>query len=80
MKGKVVTLKTFWGTAKPKEDTQDNENYWKLIGEKGTVIEDRGTGDRVLVLFEKDLDEYQLENHNPVKNSLWIRMEDLDFE
>ena len=32
---------------------------------------------RVLVLFDKDLDELKLNNHNLIKNSLWILKTDL---
>lgn len=32
---------------------------------------------RVLVLFDKDLDELKLNNHNLIKNSLWILETDL---
>jgi hypothetical protein len=72
-KNRVVILKTFLGTKKPKKDTSERENYWKLIGEKGTIIDGHVTNDRVLVLFESNLDDYQVENHNPTKNSLWIK-------
>jgi hypothetical protein len=80
MKDRNVTLKTFLGTAKPKRDTLDRENYWKLIGEQGTVINDDDKDNRLLILFKKNLDDYHLENHNPVKNSLWIKTTDLEFE
>jgi hypothetical protein len=80
MKNRTITLKTFLGTTKPKKDTLERENYWKLIGEKGKIIDDNQTNDRVLVLFEKNLDDYQVENHNPIKNSLWIKPTDLEFE
>ena len=80
MKNRIVTLKTFLGKRKPKKDTLARENYWKLIGEKGKIIDDNQTNGRVLVLFEKNLDDYQLENHNPIKNSLWIKPTDLEFE
>jgi hypothetical protein len=35
MKNRIVTLKTFLGTRKPKKNSLERENYWKLIGEKG---------------------------------------------
>jgi hypothetical protein len=80
MKNRIVVLKTFLGTSKPKKDTLERENYWKLIGKKGKVVDENQTNDRVLVLFESNLDDYQLENHNPIKNSLWIKTTDLEFE
>ena len=50
----TVKLKSFSGSLKPTKKIKPNENYWKLIGEKGKVIDalenDNG---RVLVLFEK---------------------------
>jgi len=80
MKDKVVIVKTFLGTKEPKKNTSERENYWKLIGQKGKIVDDQGTKGRVLVLFEHSLDDYQLENHNPIKNSLWIKATDLEFE
>jgi len=80
MKSRIVKLKTFLGTTKPKRGTLGRDNYWKLIGVKGKIIDDSGTNDRVLVLFESNLDDYQVENHNPIKNSLWIKTSDLAFE
>jgi len=80
MKNRLVTLKSFLGTVTPKKDTLENENYWQLIGQKGRIIDDRMINYRVLVLFESNLDDYKLENHNPTKNSLWIKMSDLKIE
>lgn len=80
MKNKRVILKSFLRTTRPGIDTAENENYWKLIGQKGKVIDDHETNDRVLVLFESNLDQYQLANHNPIKNSLWIKISDLKTE
>ena len=79
MKNRTVTLKTFLWATKPKKNILERENYWKLIGEKGKIIDDNKTNDRVLVLFEKNLGDYQVENHNPIKNSLWIEQTDLEF-
>lgn len=78
--GTPVKLISFSGTVKPKRNTKPNENYWRLIGEKGKIIDavenDNG---RILVLFEKNLDGFKLENHNPVKNTLWIMSSDLEI-
>jgi hypothetical protein len=80
MKNRPVTLKSFLGTTKPKIGTSDGENYWKLIGEKGKIIDDNDHRGRVLILFDRNLDDYHVENHNPIKNSLWIETTDLEFE
>jgi hypothetical protein len=80
MKNRAVILKTFLGTKTPKKNTSERENYWKLIGQKGKVIDDHETNGRVLVLFENNLDDYKVENHNPTKNSLWIKTTDLEFD
>lgn len=78
MKNTQVILRSFLETIEPDEEVTDNENYWKLIGEKGKIIDDREINDgRVLVLFENDLNYFGVENHNPVKNSLWIKKSDL---
>ena len=80
MKNKTVTLKSFLGTTTPKKPIEGRENYWKLIGQQGRIIDHQENDDRVLVLFDKNLDEFEIENHNPIKNSLWIKKSDLKFE
>jgi hypothetical protein len=80
-KNTKVKLKSFLGTLTSKKKIFDNENYWKLIGEKGEVIDDVEINDgRVLVLFESNLDDFKVINHNPIKNSLWIKKTDLKIE
>jgi hypothetical protein len=78
---KSVRLRSFNGSKKAPEDVEAYENYWRLIGEVGVVLEvNRPTGvdpDRVLVRFEPCLDDWGLENHNEVPNALWIRLSDL---
>lgn len=74
-----VILKSFLGSIKPKSKPEARENYWKLIGEKGEVIDTGENDNRLLVLFESNLDDYQLENHNPIRNTLWIKESDLQF-
>jgi hypothetical protein len=77
----LVKLKSFLGTLNSERKISERENYWKLIGQKGKVIDDVENHDgRVLVLFDKDLDEFKVENHNPIKNSLLIRKTDLEIE
>lgn len=76
-----VKLKTFLGTVKSSKKVEERENYWKLIGERGKVIDDTEINDeRVLVLFDKNLNEFKVENHNPIKNSLWIKKSDLELD
>ncbi|GAA4374575.1 hypothetical protein [Hymenobacter koreensis] len=78
MKEVRVRMMSFLGTLVADPDVDARENYWQLIGESGKAIDANENFDgRVLVLFERSLDDYGLENHNPVKNSLWIRLSDL---
>jgi hypothetical protein len=52
-----------------------------LIGEKAKVIDEiENHNGRVLILFDKNLDDFKVENHNPIKNSLWIKKTDLEIE
>jgi hypothetical protein len=81
MKESVVRMKSFLGTTIADTDVERRENYWQLIGKRGKVITaNRNSDNKVLVLFEDDLNDYGLENHNPVKNSLWLRFSDLTIE
>ena len=76
-----VKLKSFLGTLSSKKRVFDEENYWKLIGEKGKVIDDAEFNDgRVLVLFQNSLDDSKVTNHNPIKNTLWIKKTDLEVD
>ena len=78
--GDKVKLKTFLGTLKPRTKVYTENNFWRLIGEKGKVIADIIRNERVLVLFEKNLDEFEVANHNPIPNSLWIKPSDLRLD
>jgi len=81
MKARMVRLKSFLGTIEAAADVEQRENYWQLIGKSGEIIDANENYDgRVLVLFAESLDDYRLEHHNPVKNSLWIRLSDLAME
>ena len=69
------------GTLIPKNEIQNDNDYWKLIGEKGKVINDDAISEeRVLVLFDKNLDDFKVANHNPINNSLWIKKTDLEIQ
>lgn len=76
-----VKLRTFLGTLTPLKKIEESENYWKLIGERGKVINDTEFNDgRVLVLFDTNLNELGVEGHNPIDNSLWIKKSDLELD
>ena len=80
-KNTKIKLISFLGTLSPKNKVKSHENYWKLIGEKGIIINDNEINDqRVLVLFDKTLDDFKIENHNPMKNTLWIKKTDLEID
>jgi hypothetical protein len=73
----LVKLKTFIGKISSEEDKNTADDYWKLIGLNGIIIEE--DDDKVLVKFEKNLDDYNVANHNPIKNTLWIHKYDLEI-
>ncbi|WP_143491072.1 MULTISPECIES: hypothetical protein [unclassified Pseudomonas] len=83
--GKKVKLCTFSGTSTSEKPTRPSENYWKLIGQTGTVIAQEGEaglpkhklGTRVLVEFSTSIPELGLSCHNEAPNSLWILVTDL---
>jgi len=77
-KNTPVKLKTFLGKTSSKEDKNTTNDYWKLIGLNGIVVDEDGGG-KVLVKFEKDLDNYNVANHNSIKNTLWINKYDLEI-
>jgi hypothetical protein len=86
--GNRVLLKSFNGTTVPEENTRSDENYWKLISSTGTVVQDPtqkgiyakySKERRVLVQFDQSVKSINLECHNNVENSLWIRVEDLEI-
>ena len=79
-KGTIVKLKTFLGKTIAPKRTVSWDNYWKLIGEKGKVIDKLNDNGRVLILFERNLDDFKVANHNPIHNSLWIKPTDLELE
>lgn len=83
--GKTVKLRTFFGTSAPNQSTRASENYWKLIGQTGTVIAQENEssipkhklGTRVLVEFAACITDLGLTCHNEIPNSLWILVTDL---
>lgn len=80
MENIYAILKSFNGKSVAPKKIIERENYWKLIGEKCKIIDNKEVfNGRVLVLFEKKLDNFNLENHNPIKNSLYILKTDLEI-
>lgn len=77
---KKVKLKSFLGKFENKKRSKQI-NYWLLIGESGKIIDEKNENfpKRVLVLFDTNLDQFNLINHNPIKNSLWILKTDLEI-
>lgn len=76
----LVKLKTFRGLVSCPENVDDRENYWKLIGLRGRIIDSQELSEgRILVLFEQMLNDFTVENHNPVQNSSWISKSDLEI-
>ena len=81
---KKVKMLSFNSTENPDIETPSNENYWKLIGKTGVVSgypEEYNFHDksRLLIVFDVNLDNIGLENHNEIPNSLWILKSDLEF-
>lgn len=83
MIGEKVELVTFQGLRKAPENVCAQEDYWKLAGTTGNILE-LGPEDqsafhhgRVLVQFDLDVASLGLECHNPTPNSLWILKSDL---
>jgi len=81
-KGQKFDLKTFNGTLKSIRSQNNHEDYWKLIGQQGTLLHFANelnfhNDDRVLFQFDIDVKAYGLECHNELPNSLWILKTDL---
>jgi hypothetical protein len=86
--GQRVKLNSFNGRLSPIKSMNKQENYWKLIGEMGTICQDPkqesvyasfSKKSRVLVKFDSDICNYNLVAHNSIQNSLWILVSDLEF-
>ncbi len=76
--GTRVILRAFNGAASTPPDCRTDENYWRLIGERGAVIETPPDNPRVLVQFDRPAAELGLHCHNPIPNSLLILKSDLE--
>ncbi len=73
-----VQLRSFNGTEVSPNDCTPEENYWRLIGESGTIVEVVNHRKRVLVQFDQPVSVQGLHCHNPIKNSLYILESDLE--
>ena len=74
-----VIMKSFNGTRITPASCDPRENYWLLIGERGTVVEPQNDKGRVLVRFDTSVVRKGLHCHNPTPNSLYILTSDLDI-
>lgn len=77
--GTKVRLKTFNGDKKSPINCDPSEDYWKLIGETGIVIEPENDSLRVLLKFDSSVSELGLHCHNKEPNSLFILTTDLEI-
>jgi hypothetical protein len=85
-KNSRVILKTFQNTTIAPSDTDESENYWKLIGLTGKVASDekkvhpafKDKGERVIVEFDEDIKSYGLHSHNEIPNTIWLFVSDLE--
>ena len=82
----VVKLKSFFGMTEAEEDVNESENYWKLIGTCGKIVEARtkphpaylDRGVQYLVQFSDIIEKYNLTIHNPLPYSLLLFESDLE--
>ena len=77
-KNSRVILRLFNGSLTATIGCDPKENYWALIGERGTVVEPRNDNARFLVKFDCQVSERNLHCHNPIPNSLYILETDLE--
>lgn len=77
--GKKVLLRTFNGTKTAPEEPRSGEDYWKLIGATGIIMESANARGRVLVQFDDSVAQHGLHCHNSIANSLYILTSDLEL-
>lgn len=85
--GDKVKVVSFQGTLTSVYPTEANEDYWKLIGSTGRIVDD-SEADRegkVYVRFNQSLNDYNLINHNEqtglkYRNTLFLLMSDLELD
>jgi len=87
--GDKVILQTFLGIKIPNDNNIDpQENYWKLVGCTGKVVEAKekphpafpDKGLQLLVKFDNSILDLNLISHNNITNTLWIFETDLSLD
>lgn len=76
-----VVLRSFNGCSSSPADCCSDEDYWKLIGGTGTVVDASKAASRlgrVLVQFDAEVTALGLACHNAIPNSLYILEGDLE--
>lgn len=84
--GRRVVLATFRGTHAAPQAVRRDEDYWRLVGSRGGIVDVDDThaggrhprGRRVLVRFDDEVAALGLACHDAVPNALWIFIADLD--
>jgi hypothetical protein len=83
-----IKLVTFNGKLRPGKRVKSSEDYWKLIGEIGSIQQDPkefsnyasfSKERRVLVKFDRSLKDYGLIAHNNIDNALWLLVTDIEI-
>jgi hypothetical protein len=84
--GDKVRLISFNGQDTCPPNIEKKENYWKLIGKTGVIVQDPNERNlyasfskekRLLIKFNEDVEKHGLNCHNSIKNALWILQTDL---
>lgn len=74
-----VRVKTFNATTKNPKFCDPEENYWKLIGLEGRVVDLLPLRKRAVVLFDQDVKKLGLYAYNEIPNTLFILESDLEI-
>lgn len=77
--GTKVKIKSFNNTTSTPNDCDFRENYWSLIGEKGTIVKPINERSRFLVQIDDSSKLVGLHCHNEIENSLWLLESDLEI-
>ncbi len=80
--GDRVKLISFNNSSVADDNCDEQENYWKLVGETGFIVaepnlSDTISSDRLCIQFNVDVKSLNLHCHNEIPNSLWILASDL---